>query len=473
MPWSLWPLSLLGFAAMIWLVARAERPRSAILRGWLAGSAYFGLSLHWITEPFQVDAARDAWMAPFAVVFLAIGLALFWAGAAALAQALRRFMPVAAGFALMLALLEGLRGMIFSGFPWAMPGHIWIPHAPGQLAALAGAGGLTLFTVTLAALPTLARGRGIAAALVLLAASWGYGEWRLQGEQPTERSAVVRLVQPNADQALKWDPVHARTFFRRQLDLTAAPPGPLSAPSLILWPETSVPFWLEDPGSALLAIADAAQGTPVGIGVQRGEGMRVYNSLAIIEAEGRIGQVYDKHHLVPFGEYIPGGAFMADWFGIFTFSPADGFGYSAGPAPQLMPFGGALGTAQPLICYEAVFPWFQRAVERPDWILQITNDAWFGEESGPFQHLALARLRAIENGLPVIRSANTGVSAVIGPRGELISTLGMGQIGVIDSRVPGALAPTFYSQTGPWTPILLWWLVAAALLAWRKSPFKH
>ncbi|RRH78396.1 apolipoprotein N-acyltransferase [Falsigemmobacter faecalis] len=475
-PWSLWSLSLLGFAALLWNAGRAPTAKAAALRAWLSGSAYFLLTLNWITEPFQVEAERDAWMAPFALAFMATGLGLFWAGAGALSAPLRRFMPAAGAMALMLAACEALRGLIFTGFPWALPGHIWIGFAPAQLASLAGAGGLTLLTLSLAALPVLYRARGLAVALVLLGVAWGFGHWRLAEPLPPARDAVIRLVQPDADQALKWHPDYARMFFERHLDLSAAAPGEAGLPDLIVWPETSVPVLLNDPGSALDVILEATGGIPVALGIQREEGLRFYNSLALLgpkdDGTAEIRAVYDKHQLVPFGEYIPGGDLVADWLGVFSFSPAAGYGYSAGPAPELISMGGALGTFQPLICYEAVFPWFQRATARPDWLLQITNDAWFGLKSGPFQHLGIARLRAIESGLPMMRVANTGISAVIDPRGGILAELGMKQQGIIDHALPAALPPTLYSRIGPSAPVLLW-CFAAMLLIFTRRAFNH
>lgn len=476
-PWSLWPLALAGFATLIFAVARAPSLRGAGLRAWAGGSGYFLLSLHWITEPFQVDAARDGWMAPFALVLLALGLGLFWLAAALIARVLHRAMPPAGAFALLLALSEALRGMVLTGFPWALPGHIWIGLPPGQLAALTGAGGLSLLTLLLACLPLLHLRRGAVAALGLLALVWGWGAWREAAPPLPDREAVVRLVQPDADQALKWDPAYARMFFERHLDLTAAGPGQSGVPDLILWPETAVPFLLDNPRGGLEAILSASGDIPVALGIQRTEGLRGYNSLALLsrDTDGRASpaQIYDKHHLVPFGEYIPFGDQLADWLGIFSFSPREGYGYSAGPGPALMDLGSRLGTAQPLICYEAVFPWFQRAVARPDWLMQITNDAWFGLQSGPYQHLGLARLRAIENGLPMLRVANTGVSAVIGPRGEIRAELGMKQQGIIDHPLPAALAPTLYSRVGPFGAVALWLIFGFCLLLLPKVQRSH
>lgn len=467
-PWSLWLLALPAYALAVWLVAAATTRGQGTLRAWAFGLGHFLMALNWIREPFQVDAARDGWMATPALILLAAGLALFWGVAGWLAHRLppgRR----AFGFALALVALEAARGVVLTGFPWAMPGHIWIGHAPGQLAALAGAGGLTLLTLGLAALPAAYGWRGAGLAAMLLALVWGWGWQRAAAPLPPAPGQVVRLVQPNADQSLKWQPEHARTFFNRHLKLSgAAPAGP--APDLIVWPETAVPFLLDDPGWGLQAIVDVAGATPVALGIQRTAGMRGFNSLAVIgrDAAGgpEIRATYDKHQLVPFGEYTPGGDLLADWLGVFSFSPAEGNGYSAGPGPAVLDLPG-FGPVQPLICYEAVFPWFQRAVPRPEWLLQVTNDAWFGAESGPWQHLALARLRAIESGLPLLRAANTGVSAVIDARGGIGASLGMKQMGFLDAALPGALPPTPYARFGIWPAVLLWGF-AALLLLYRR-----
>jgi len=468
-PWSLWPLALAGYAGGIWLVAAADGARQAALRGWCFGLGHFLLALHWITEPFRVDAVRDGWMAPYALVLLAAGLALFWAAAAAVSvRAPRR----ALGFALALAAAEYLRGVVLTGFPWVQPGHIWLDHAPAQLARLAGAGGLTLFTVALAVLLVAGRWRGAGAAGLLLAAGFGFGHWQARQPVPPPPGPVIRLVQPDADQSLKWQPEHAAEFFARHLDLTATPAD--RRPDLIVWPETAVPFLLNDPWDGLERMADAAGGTPVVFGAQRSEGLRGYNSLAVLgrDAAGapEIRAVYDKHHLVPFGEYIPGGDLLADLLSVPSFAPKQGYGYSAGPGPAVLDLG-TLGQVLPLICYEAVFAYFPRAVDRPDWMLQITNDAWFGDVSGPYQHLALARLRSIETGLPLVRVANTGVSAVIDARGQVTAALALNRMAVLDAALPGTLPPTPYARWGG-LPVLVAWMLGLALV-FRRRPVTH
>jgi apolipoprotein N-acyltransferase len=459
-PFGLWPLALVGFAGGIALIAAAANPRGAAITGWAFGAAHFAVALHWIVEPFLVDPVRHGWMAPFALVLMAGGLALFW-GAAALAAARLRFGPI--GIAAALAAAEALRSHVLTGFPWALPGHIWIGLPPMQTAALAGGFALSLVTLLLAALPVASPRAGGLAALAGVAALWTGGAWLAARPLPPPTDAVVRVVQPNAVQALKWHPLWTEVFLERQLAATAAAPRP----DLIVWPETAVEFWLNEPGDGVARIAAAAAGVPVAFGVRRAEGLRLFNSLALLDRSGAVAEIYDKYHLVPFGEYMPAGDLLADWFGIGAFAAGEGMGFSAGPGPRVIAVPG-VGRALPLICYEAVFPRLIRGAAggRPDLLLHVTNDAWFGAFSGPFQHLGLARLRAAEFGLPVVRAANTGVSAVIDARGGIVTSLALDTQGHADARLPGALPPTPYARAGE-AAFLLLLALTFGLAAWR------
>ncbi len=258
-------------------------------------------------------------------------------------------------------------------------------------------------------------------------------------------------------------------FYDRQLAFTSAPPDPaLGPPALILWPETAIPWTLERSGMILREISAAAGGTPVVLGTQRSEANRYFNALVTLGPQGQIGQIYDKHHLVPFGEYVPFGD-LAARFGIYGLAPQDGAGFSSGPGPALLDLG-PLGRALPLICYEAVFAHDVNAAPgRPDFIIHATNDAWFGTYAGPQQHLAQARMRAIEQGLPVARAANTGISAMIDPYGRLIRSLGLGQAGHVDARLPRPLGPTLYSRTGDLPLALLMLAVLTVGLLRRRA----
>ncbi|MCC6002250.1 MAG: apolipoprotein N-acyltransferase [Pararhodobacter sp.] len=485
-PWGLWPVALCGLALALWLIAGAPSVRAGFLRGWLAGAAGFGLAMIWIIEPFLVEPERHGWMAPFALILLPGGLALFWGLAGAFACVSARGMQARlwlAGAALLGA--EMLRGWLFTGLPWAQIGHIWIDTPIMQLAALGGAyllsalalgcgaalaGAVVLVTRHGRALPALA---GAGAAAVVLGLGWGWGVARLGAPAPDDRDLRVRLVQPNATQPLKWDPEFAELFFYRHLDLSAAQAEDGRAPDLVIWSETAVPFFLERPGNALAAAADAAYPAPLILGIQRSEigadGVRRYfNSLAVLDQSGEPVAVYDKHHLVPFGEYAPVLGRFSDRLGWGGLAAQVLAGYSAGPGPELLDLGVA-GRALPLICYEAIFPRNLRGTDRPDWLLQITNDAWFGAHVGPFQHLAQARLRAVEQGLPMARAANTGVSAMIDAHGRVVASLGMNRAGVVDADLPGALPPTPYARMGdlPWYVALTLFLGLAGLRRWR------
>lgn len=455
-PLDLWPLALLGFALIYLRAQDAQTFRQTFWRGWAAGLGYFALALSWIVEPFLVDLARHGWMAPFALILMAGGLALFWGAAGMLAQRL------GGGAIAWIAALTGaelLRSYIFTGFPWALIGHLWIPTPVAQWASFVGPHGLTALAlavaVSLACFATQPRlaASGVAAATLL----WFGGLALLGAEDDLAGRPVVRLVQPNAPQHQKWDPAHIPTFFRRQIEATAA----LPRPDLTIWPETSVPVALNRLEETQKVMAQAAQGVPLVFGIQRYEDRKVFNTAAVLQSDGTLGPRYDKYHLVPFGEYVPFGNLLAR-FGIHGLAATQGNGFSAGPAPQVMDLEG-LGKALPLICYEAVFPNdVNAAPERPDFLMQLTNDAWFGQISGPYQHLAQARLRAIEQGLPLIRAANTGVSAVIDAKGRVLAELPLGVAGHLDYQLPAANDPTFYSRTGDYFAALA--MIAALLV---------
>ena len=461
-PFGLWGVTLAAVAGLIWLIARpGTGGRRSFWLGWAAGTGYFLLSLSWIVEPFLVDIARHGWMAPFAVLFLSSGLGLFWAAPAALAWQTPR---PALGFVAAFALLEWYRGVILTGFPWAMLGHVWIGTAADQVAAIGGASGLSLLVLLPSALPVQAGRRGLALAVLMLALAFGFGAWRLAEPLPAPRDLTLRLVQPNAEQSAKWEQSLADEHLTRLLDLTAQ--GQVA--DLTIWPETAVPFMLEYAPVVAGMVTDASGGRPVAVGIQREGAGLYYNSLRVLSGEGAEIASYDKHHLVPFGEYIPFGDLAYDWFGITAFAAQTGAAYSAGPGPRVMDLG-SFGKVLPLICYEAVFPRDVSGVdERADWMLQITNDAWFGVWTGPFQHFAQARLRAVEQGLPLVRVANTGVTAVIDARGRVTAALPFGTMGVLDSPVPAALEPTPYARWGD-TPVLLL-IVALSMLPFLRPP---
>jgi apolipoprotein N-acyltransferase len=488
---------LLGYALLLALWDRASeaRPlRGAFWRGWLAGSAYFLISTWWVAEAFQVDAKNQGWMAPYAVALLAMGLGLFWGAAGALYARLRprgawRLLVFAGCF----CGLEWLRGHVLTGFPWDLAGESWRAGSPpSQAAALVGAYGLSWITVALAAAPALLfarddrRGGRVAVGLALLALAglYGFGLARLaHTPAPAPGAAWVRVVQADVGQESKYDEAMFRSIVERYVTLTAQPAA--RTPDVVIWPEGAIP----DSANAYLApgawtdqaITDALKpGQTLLVGAYRVDqssaGPVYYNSLIGLrrEADDLVPTaVYDKFRLVPFGEFLPLERLLTP-LGIKDLTHF-GEGFTPGPRPRpITPRG--LPPVQPLICYESLFPGYVREGARiggrPAWIVNVSNDAWFGPTSGPLQHLNLASYRAIEEGLPIVRATPTGVSAVIDAFGRVRpgAWLGPGAMGVIDAPLPPALAPTLFSRTGDLAFGLMIALSAAAALAglWKR-----
>lgn len=462
-PWGLWPLTLLTLALIYGLWRSTPGWVSATILGLVAGTAHFVVALSWIFEPFLVDAARHAWMAPFAVLGLSVFMASYWAVAFGAARAVGGKSGIALIGAFVIG--EALRGWLFTGFAWAQVGHVLIDTPLLHWASWAGGLGLCALVMGAAvALWHLGAGQRIAggAGLTVLAVFYAGGAILAPTEAaaPEPDAPVVRLVQPNAPQHEKWLPENLQMFYDRQRQFTAAP-GEHGRPDLVVWPETAIPTFLHESEDLLGGIAASAQGVPVVLGLRRLDGQRFYNSLLRLDENGEVTQVYDKHHLVPFGEFMPLGDLMAR-FGIHGLAAEKGGGYSAGPGAEIVDMG-ALGSAVPLICYEGVFARnILSAPERPGMILMITNDAWFGKVSGPYQHLAQGRLRSAEQGLPMVRVANTGVSAMVDGTGRVLAHIPLGEAGWIDAPLPPALPPTVYARTGD-APILV--LAALMMLA--------
>jgi apolipoprotein N-acyltransferase len=320
------------------------------------------------------------------------------------------------------------------------------------------------------------KGAGLLALVLLLAFLLGivWGERRLAGDDLAATGVRLRIVQADVDQANKWRPENSAEIFNDYLDLTKSGGGSpgLNGIGLVIWPETAVPFLLAESSDALLAIGDLLpEGTILLVGVVRlGEerdaqgrltSRRIYNSLLVIDDKAQILGTYDKIHLVPFGEYLPFQDFM-ERLGIMQLTGVRG-GFSPGSRPRLLSIPGA-PPASPLICYEIIFPDDVTDKEtRPGWLLNVTNDAWFGTSAGPHQHFHQAELRAVEQGLPVVRAANTGISAIIDPYGRVVAELGLGKEGVVDGLLPQALPPTPFAR---WGRLIEGLVLALAIAGW-------
>jgi apolipoprotein N-acyltransferase len=441
--------AIIALPALLWLLKKTGGWKGGFMVGWGAGLGYFGLTLSWIMEPFLVDAERFGWMAPYALGLMAAGIALFWGLGFALAQN-RANALVLAGF---WTLAELLRSYIFTGFPWALMAYNWVETPVIQAASAIGVHGLGFLIVLAGGLLLSKRGAGLA--LLIMASLTGYGFARLQA--PIEDSGLtVRLVQPNAVQSRKWDPDYIPLFYQRQLTLSAS----VGRPDVVIWPEAAIAYLPDEQPFVRTQITTAAQ-APVILGARRRDENGFYNSLFLLNKDSSIADVYDKYHLVPFGEYMPLQG-LAKQLGLTGLAAQMGEGNTAGSGPAILE-SGSVPPFLPLICYEAIFPQGV-AGPRPAWLVQITNDAWFGEASGPYQHLAQARVRAIEQGLPLARAANTGISAMVDPLGRITASLPLEVDGFIDAPLAKPLPPTLLARWGQWPMIgLILALLAAGL----------
>ena len=472
-PVSASPILWIAFPGLIWLLDTTRTRIGAFALGWSFGFGFFVVGLYWISFALSVDFARFWWVLPFSVTGLPALLAVFTGLATLAARAVpMRGLARILWFAACWAAFEWVRGHVLTGFPWNLVGYTWVDWLPLlQGSAVIGIYGLSLVTVLVAALPAamvdpgsrtlLRRGiAGAAAGLLGLGLLGLWGAWRIPEAPVAHHPGVsLRLVQPNIAQVDKWDRTQFADHFALHRELSLAP----GSPTHVIWPETAIPYQLTRDENARLAIALS---TPPGgvtlTGAPRiddaGATPRYWNSLFAVDDRGEIVATYDKAHLVPFGEYSP----LPDWLPFVAI--ASSANYSAGPGPRTLDVPG-LPPVSPLICYEAIFPGAvtdERAgAVRPDWLLNISNDGWYGVTAGPHQHFALAQTRAVEEGLPLVRVANTGVSGVVDPYGRILERTALGRQEVIDSVLPLPLDDTPpYGRFGDWAFALV--LVVAA-----------
>jgi apolipoprotein N-acyltransferase len=478
-PFGFWPALAVSLTVAVWLIDGAAAGRGfaptlrrAAMSGWLWGFGYFVAGLWWLGSAFLVQAEIFAWLLPFGVLGLPAILAFF----PALGFALGRLLWSPSGwrifaFALGLTLAEWLRGFLFTGFPWntlgmALGQNLWLM----QSASFFGLYGLTLLaTLVFAAPATLASGKGslgkagpVAAAGLVLVGLAGFGAWRLTGADPSLVAGVkLRIMQPNLAQDAKFHPGNGPEILRHYLDLSDRATSPqtsgMSEVTHLVWPESAFPFLLHREPAALAQIAEALPKGAVlitgaarsGPGGGTGEPTRYYNSIQVVGDTGAVLASYDKVHLVPFGEYVPGFLDRAlRAIGVRQFVTIPG-GFTPGERKTALAVPGLPAVAGS-VCYEAIFAdQTLPAGPRPGLILNVTNDGWFGDTPGPRQHFAQARLRAVERGLPLVRAANTGISAVIDPYGRIIASLPVGREGVIDAGLPAVANSTVFNDVGP------------------------
>jgi apolipoprotein N-acyltransferase len=484
-PFNAWPILAVTFPVLVWLIDGAGAGRwgggaVAAATGWCFGFGYFVAGLYWMGFAFLVDAPTFGWLMPFAVIGLPAVLAIYMAVGVALARLLWVRGPLRIlSLGVALTATEWLRGHLFTGFPWNAFGYALAEPLPMvQAVSIFGLWGLTFVAVVVFASPaTLADDRAetrwpwLAPALgvAVLAGLGGYGALRLH-RMPTHLVDKVhlRIMQPNLQQDVRFRYSAKQQVMSHYVALSDRASGPNSLgvhdATHLIWPESPFPFFLTREPDALEQITQLLpQGTVLITGAIRlaepvnPKEPEAYNSIYVIDHSGSILELYDKTHLVPFGEYLPFQRLL-ERLGLQVLTKQRG-GFLAGNRRKLLPIVGA-PLALPLICYEVIFPGdVTPPGERPGWIINVTNDGWFGVSTGPYQHLQQARVRAVEEGLPLVRAANTGVSAVIDPLGRIINSLPLGREGVIDSPLPRAIAATFYARRGD-TPVALGLAVA-------------
>ena len=519
-PFDFFPALIVPMTAAVWLIdgsgdakpqysaisrglaARLLPPRAArraFAVGWWWGFGYFVAGLWWLGAAFLVEADEFAWALPLGVLGLPAILAFFPALGFMLARLLwspgpGRLFALAAG----LALAEWLRGHVLTGFPWnnfgmALGGNL----ATAQLASAIGLYGLTVVSIVLFSAPAVladqaarpaAKNQGLtrqlrrmaaapvavaSLALLAFAAIYGFGALRLARAETSFVPGVrLRIMQPNVQQDDKFRPEYKDAILADYLRLSDEGPEPgLGGATVLIWPESAFPFILSrDPRALALIGAFLPEGSVLVTGAARQEEAgsrppgagrpRYFNAVQVIAKGGRILDSYDKVHLVPFGEYLPLRA-MLERLGLRNFVHVPG-GFEAGPARRALAVPG-LPSVAPLVCYEAIFSGEvapeQDGAQRPGLLLNLTNDGWFGMTAGPHQHFSQARLRAIEEGLPLVRAANTGVSAIVDPYGRVLEELPLGAEGVLDGALPQRIDAPIFARA-PFACAFSVWLAA-------------
>lgn len=488
-PFDFPAVCFISFPILVWLLDGAVGKGDAgplgrllpvAVTGWWFGFGYFVAGLWWIGNALLVDGSGFEWLIPLAVLGLPAALAVFYAVACLIArilcpEGLGRIFALAFGF----GVAEWLRSFVLTGFPWNSIGYAAMPvPLLMQVDAVVGLFAINTLAVFVFAAPALLAGKargamvGIGLAVLLMAGQVTFGAWRLGTAAPLADGPQVRIVQPSVAQDVKWNPSIRETIFNKLLTLSATPPAAgHPRPSIIVWPETAVPYILSDTPGALARIGDMlAPGQTLLAGSVREEppagdaGVRYYNSLYSIGDDGRIIGVADKVHLVPFGEYMPLDGFLRI-FGMDQILEGPG-GFSAGARRRTLELSDGRYVL-PLICYEAIFP---RELEftgrKPFAMVNVTNDAWFGRTPGPYQHFRQAQVRAVEEGLPLIRAANNGLSAVVDPYGRVVDGLALDATGTIDAAIPQKVDPFWHGGPGmrfAWLVLAVFFMISIAL----------
>lgn len=481
-PFYYFGAAFLAFSGLVWLCCQVTGKTALAATGYWFGFGFFAAGFYWIGNALLVDAEQTGWLYPFVLflngaffgIFTIVPIYITRYGKTVVAKLLL----LAAGWGLC---AEWLRGVFLTGFPWNPVSSILAFH-PAMLQTLSwwGTYGLSVVAVALFSLPAVALVHpqkkqmwavGVAALFPVLL--WGYGEFVLppKGEIPSGQQIKIRLVQPSIPQELKWNRTVMEENFRKYIDLSRQ--EGLNNADFVVWGETASAFDLTFDKAHRIAASSAVPATGYLISGSlryeiNGNDYTPYNSMLVIDSAGNVVDVYNKSHLVPFGEYIPLRKYLPAWVRPVANTIAE---FGKGRQYQTITLDGYPEFA-PLICYEVIFPGqVVRKENKPKWMVVVTNDGWYGLSSGPEQHLVAAQMRAVEEGISVVRSANSGISAIISPYGQITARIGLNKTGVADGVVYADQArQTLFGRFGNRLLLLLcgFFLLCAVLINRRQ-----
>ncbi len=452
-PYHYWPVIFISLPLFYLFLKSAQSRAQSLWRGFYFGYGHAMAGTWWIANALLVDADKFAWMLPFSVLGLSAVMALWFVAFAYLIHRFRAHLtPIL--FAVLWVVVEYLRSFGMFGFPWNLAGYIALSSIEiAQLAATIGTYGLSLLVVLFGLTPLIWLGEKTRrakilqtlAVLMIWAGCYSYGFHEI----PMRKSftnTTIRVVQPNIPQSLKGSREGSVLAVKVLGELTNKPTG--IVPDVTIWPETAYPFTVR-------------KGEPLAVphikmlltGAVRAEGikpnLKIWNSLIAIMPAGDVVASYDKHQLVPFGEFVP----LRSVLPLDKITPGD-LDFSRGEGPQTVTLPG-IPPFSPLVCYEGIFPSMAVAKERPAWLLNVTNDGWYGDTAGPYQHFDMVRMRAIEQRLPVVRAANSGISAVIDPYGRVVASLPLNQRAFLDLKLPAMVVGSAYANHGELITVFL------------------
>jgi apolipoprotein N-acyltransferase len=473
-PFHFFPAAIISLSGLYFLLEKSDE-KKAFWLGFYYGFGYFLSGVYWIAISLLVDAEKFAWLIPFALTLIPSALALYLALFALAYKFLIKKFSLTENyqkiliFSLCWLFGEILRSTLFTGFPWNLLGYIWMFDVHfAQLANVFGIYGLTIFAALTCLFPVLFIGKQsksdkIFAAIlaIFFTSNFLYGYFHIDDKKLIHSEMKLRLVQANIKQEMKWDPAQKYQNFLRQIELTNS--QKLNGIEAVIWSETSLPYLVDSNPELLerLKLATPPQGMLItgGLRIEEGSG-NVWNSVFAIDQNG-VFNSYDKHHLVPFGEYLPGQKYWEKYLPFIKKITDGAVGFSEGDGPKTIATQGF--SFSPLLCYEVIFSGqITDKNSRPDLLVNLTNDAWFGNSSGPYQHFDMARMRAIEQGISLARVANTGISALIDPFGRVVKRINLNQSGIADVNLIKNLAPTIYEKYGA-SPLAL--LITAMLIS--------